>query len=484
MMDWLYDNWLWLFYISEWIIRLAMLPVVTRKRQPISAMAWLLAIFLVPWLGLLLYALLGQYRLPRKRTKRHARLYRELGYLGESLAKVSSPLSADARDALDPAARTAVHLAETLGDMPLLAGNDVELISDSAALISRLVADIDAAEHHVHLLYYIFENDQAGGRVLDALTRAVQRGVICRVLVDAVGSKLLLRKKQARAIEAAGIHLHHALPVGLFRRQFARVDLRNHRKVAIIDGSVGYAGSQNLIRPSYGTKGFIWRDLSVRLTGPIVLELQVVFVTDWSFETGEMLDEIQWFPHPALTGDVPIQALPSGPSYPTENYQRLVVDSLYGARQRVTITTPYLVPDEPFLQACQTAVLRGVTVEIILPRRSDKTIINAVSQAYAGQLCEMGVRIHLYEQGLLHAKTMAVDEGIAFIGSSNFDIRSFALDFEINLLCFGSDVTEMLRAQQQAYIADSTELTLKAWHNRPKHTRLIQNISKLFSPLL
>jgi len=476
MHDWL--SWSLLNYLLEWVIRIVMLVVVTNRRRG-SPMAWLLVIFFLPLPGLVLYWLIGENRLPRRRAGRHARLLDELSEISRRLeghpAVVHPELPADQMPF--------VTLAERLGYMPIVGGNEALLMTETDEVIDRLVADIDAAQRHVHLLYYIFADDETGRKVADALARAVARGVKCRVLVDAVGSRPMLKRLAPRMIEQ-GVDLHAALPVNLFRRRFARLDLRNHRKLAVIDGRLGYTGSQNIVNADYGHKDLAWHDMSVRLTGPVVLELQAVFVGDWYFETDEMLVSEDVFPDPPMLGAIAAQTLPSGPDYPTENYQRMVVAALHAARRHVIITSPYFVPDEAFLQALEVAVLRGVEVEIILPRRCDQVLVGAASRAYYEDLLHLGVKLHLYDDGLLHAKTMSVDDAVALVGSSNFDIRSFELNFEISLLFYGQYVTEYLRDQQNRYIARSGQLTREEWGRRPRLRRVMENITKLLSPLL
>jgi len=474
-----YFSWSLLLYLSEWIIRVVMLFEVPRRRHPNSAMAWLLVVFFLPWPGLVLYWLIGSNRLPLRRIKLHTRILNRLHSVSQRLERHPSIV----RPALRHRAMEAVKLAEHLGYMPILGGNDVELISQTEAFINRLVSDIDAAEKHVHLLFYIFADDATGRHVVEALIRAVRRGVKCRVLVDAVGSRPFL-KRLAHEMRSGGIELHEALPVGIFRRRMARLDLRNHRKLAVIDGRVGYTGSQNIVDAGYGHKDLAWLDLMVRLRGPILVELQAVFVTDWHFETGAFLDDDEIFPEIEPAGEIAVQTLPSGPNYPTENYQRMVVAALHSAERRVTITTPYFVPDEAFLQALETAVLRGVEVELVMPRKLDQRLVAAATRSYWDDLLELGVKLYLYNQGLLHAKTMCIDESIAFIGSSNFDIRSFSLNFEINLLFYGPEVAMQLYAQQRLYIQDSFQLTADRWAQRSALKKLFQNVARLLSPLL
>jgi cardiolipin synthase A/B len=291
-------------------------------------------------------------------------------------------------------------------------------------------------------------------------------------------------KRLGRQMQKRGIEIYPVLPVNLFRRQIARIDLRNHRKLVIIDGRIAYTGSQNIVDANYGHRNLVWHDMMVRLTGPVVLDLQRVFVEDWYLERREILDGLDIFPQTAMTGTTPVQTLPSGPSYPTENYQRMVVAALHDARQHVIITTPYFIPDEAFIQAIEVAVLSDVKVELIVPHRSNQILVDTASHAYYEGLLDIGVKIYLYNEGLLHAKTMSIDNSFAFIGSSNFDIRSFALNFEINLVFYGSEVSEKLRAAQNRYISNSVQLTREVWKQRPKIHKFLQNIAQLLSPLL
>ena len=472
-------SWSTAYYISEWVIRLVMLVVVTRRRRPGSAMAWLLVISFLPVAGLILYLILGNDRLPRRRARQHRRQLQKISALGKRLEGHPSIVHPQ----LGPGSKAAAALAKSLGDMPILDGNDVTVIGRTEVFLDRLIEDIDAATNHVHLLFYIYAPDETGKRVADALARAVARGVTCRVLVDGVGSRPML-KKLARAMRDLGIDVREALPVGLFRRRVSRIDLRNHRKIAVIDGRIAYAGSQNIINADYGFRRLVFHDMMVRLTGPVALELQLVFASDWHFETDEILDGDDVFPEPHLTGSTPVQALPSGPNYPTENYQRLVVAVLHAARERVILTTPYFVPDEAFLQALETAVLRGVKVDLIVPRKSDHALVTAASRAYYDDLLTAGVKVHLFTEGILHTKAMSVDDTIALIGSGNFDIRSFKLNFEINMVFHGPGVTAELRRWQLDYIQYSDSLTAEEWSQRPRIRKVLSNIAKLLSPLL
>ena len=467
------------YEIIEWGIRLVMLVLVPYHRKPVSAMAWLLIIFFLPIPGLILFLLIGDYRIPRRRIQRHRELLQAIKFARRDSAARPHIAGPEVGKELS----STFALAKSLGDFPILGGNDFELLTETDEVIARIIADIDAAQRHVHMLFYIFAGDETGRRVADALARAVRRGVICRVLVDAVGSCGMLRTLRHKMTEE-GILLRESMPVGLFRRRMARVDLRNHRKLVVIDGRLGYTGSQNIVNADYGHRGVAYTDLMARLVGPTVLELQGVFLSDWYFETREILDDEDVYPTQALKGSGLVQTLPSGPNYPTDNYQRLLVAALYEAREHVVLTTPYFVPDEPFMQALEVAVRRGVKVDLIVPEHCHQILIGAASRAYYDDLIAVGVNVHLYKPGLLHSKTMSIDRALALIGTGNFDIRSFTLDFEVNLICYGREMTDKLRKVQGRYLRDSVPLDPVAWKQRPMIRRLVQNMAKLFSPVL
>jgi len=467
-----------LYYISEWAIRITMLMIIPFRRSPAAAKGWLLLIFFLPWVGLLVFVFVGRNRLPEWRLQR-------LQESRAQMVRVSKRLR-DSPNLIQPQftgpLAQAVLLARNLGDMPILDANQAELLSDYDGAIERLIADIDNASHHVHLLYYIFANDATGQRVMDAMARAVKRGVCCRVLMDAVGTgshvKILLRKMQQ-----VGIQAFPMLPTGLFGRKSARYDLRNHRKIAVIDGAIGYTGSQNIVNADFKA-GITYEELVVRITGPVVLELQAVFLADWYQESDELLDAPDFFPEPKRMGNVLLQVLPSGPAYERENNQRMFLALIHGAQERVVITTPYFVPDEALLQALQTAVLRGVEVHLVMNKMADQLLVSLAQKSYYEELLESGVEIHLYKAKFLHAKHLSIDSDVCLIGSSNMDIRSFQLNNEISVLIYDTGVTNQLAAEQQRYFAGSELLTLEEWDDRSFASKMAEAYARLLSPLL
>ena len=462
----------------EWAIRIAMLMVVPFRRSPAAARGWLLIVFFLPVPALILYLLIGRPSYPRWRRRRIAEARQLLSHATEQITHTGHCCQPVLPENLAPA----TLLIEHLGQLPVLGGNRVDLLADYDGVIDHLVADIDRAEHHVHLLTYIFADDAIGQRVVDALLRAAARGVACRVLIDALGSRRWAPAVR-RKLSAGGVAIARALPVSLLRRRSARADLRNHRKIAVIDAEIGYIGSQNIVAADF-VPGLVNQELMVRVTGPTVLELQAVFVTDWFLETGQILKAPTLFPHHKADGDVIAQLLPSGPDYPVAGVEPMVVALIHGARRRIVITTPYFIPDDALLQALQTAVLRGIEVQLILSAVADHPLVNLAQQSYYDELLSAGIAIHLFRGGLLHAKYLSVDDSISVIGSSNIDIRSFLLNAEASLIIYDETVAADLRSEQQRTFAACDRLLRAQWNRRSIFKKLAENIARLVSPLL
>jgi cardiolipin synthase len=464
----------WAFFLSEWAIRFVMLAVVPFRRSPAAAKGWLLLIFFEPWIGLLLYVLIGRPTMSRWRVQQMAKLPKANPKIRERVLDHPNIL-------LLPEDWTG-YLAQKLGRMPSLGGNDAEILVDYDATLARLVTDIDRARNHVHLLYFLFAADTATVPVIAALGRAVERGVVCRVLVDAVGSRSALPTLIPK-LTALGVDVRRMLPISLLGHKRTRLDLRNHRKIAIVDGRVAFTGSQNLVASDF-VAGITYEELVLRVTGPAVLELQYLFAADWFLETNEVLDSEGVFPNPEITGSISIQTLPSGPDFPTQNNQRFIVALIHAAREHIRITTPYFIPDEPMLQALETAILRGVDVDLVLSETGDKVLVSYAQRSYYEELLEAGVRVHLYQNVFLHAKFLTIDDSIGLVGTSNMDIRSFMLNAEHIIVIRDPDMTSHLKSEQQRYIANCRSLELEHWRQRSFQTKLAEHLARLFSPLL
>lgn len=475
-------SWLVLLSILEWAIRILMVPVILRRRfAPVTALAWLTLIFFLPELGLLVYLLVGVSYLGRQR----ARWHRAVVGGARRPERMAEMRSFSARPEVLPAQENMIIQAERISGNPIVGGNFVEMLDDADALVQRLVADIDAATDHVHMLFYIFWPDQNGTLVAEALKRAAQRGVHCRLLADAAGSRPLFRNHMVTELRDAGVEVQAALPVAPWRRKLARIDLRNHRKIALVDGRVAYTGSHNVVVEDYGHKrAGKWIDLSGRFTGPVVAQLQMVFLDDWAFETGHRLEHASLFPPLRPTGKVAAQVVPTGPNHEAETFRRVLVAALNAAHRKIIITTPYLVPDEPTTLALAMAADRGVEVVVVVPERSDHPLVEAAGRWYYEQLLEAGVQIFRYCDGMLHAKTITVDDAFALLGSANIDIRSFYLNFELSVLLYGQEITGHLRFAQQRYLSRCSQISLDEWRQRPVHRQYLESAAALLSPLL
>ncbi|MCD9032408.1 cardiolipin synthase [Luteimonas sp. Y-2-2-4F] len=459
---------LWIL-VADWTIRIVALAWIPMRSRPAAARSWLLLIGFVPLLGLPLYLLLGHPWLSRERVRRQA----------EASAAVRDGQAPQAALRWCPAEGTvageAAPLVERLGAFMPVRGNGVALLDDYDASLQRLLADIDAATHRVHLLYYLMFDDAAGEAMAGALERAAARGVRCRLLLDAVGAKRGLRR-YARRLGRAGVEVHAMLPGGLRWRRSGRADLRNHRKIAVIDDDVAHVGSQNLADAAF-VPGHPNRELVARVHGPIVAHLEAVFASDWYLETGEVLEVAP--ARPTHADDVACQLLPSGPAYPFPNAGDTIATLIHLARRRVVLTTPYFVPDDAIVGAMRIAALSGVEVQLILSASNNQRLTALAQHASYEELLACGVRIALHRPRFLHAKHMSVDDDIALVGSINLDIRSFALNAEIGLLCYDPAVVARMRAVESEYLADAEAVDPADWRRRPRWRRSLEGIARL-----
>ncbi|KRG46035.1 cardiolipin synthase [Stenotrophomonas panacihumi] len=471
MPDWLEGTWL---LALDWLIRLGALCWIPARTTPGAARSWLLLVGFVPLLGLPLYLLFGHPWLSRQRIVRQAQA-------SQVIREQQAPLTALRwAPQVDTASDEIAPLVERQGDFMPTRGNGVELLDDYRASLAALIADIDGARERVHLLYYLMFDDAVGEAVVEALLRAAARGVRCRLLLDAVGAKRALRRYRKRLIKG-GVDVQALLPGGLRWKRSGRMDLRNHRKIAVIDNRLGYIGSQNLAEPDF-VAGHPNRELVARVRGPVVNHLEAVFASDWFVETGERLEVIADAPHDA--GDVATQVLPSGPAYPYENARDAVNALIHLARRKVVLVTPYFVPDEATLSALRIAAVSGVEVQLILSESNNQRLTAWAQEAYYDELLRAGVKIALYRPHFLHAKHLSVDEDIAVLGSINLDIRSFALNAEIGLLCYDRGIVEQLRRIEQDYLSDARALALPGWRQRPTWRRSREGIARLADALM
>src|SRR5437773_2657718 len=474
--------------ILGWIIAILMLFIVPVNRKPSSATAWLLLIFLVPYFGLILFLLLGSPKLPKRRRA-------EQRNMSELISKLVAEAKAQPELApiLDPeiSARYEpfITLNTNLASMPAIGGNAIELLPEYNAVFARIAQDIDSAQKFVHVEYFATSRDEETEAIFAAMDRAASRGVKVRVLIDHLGShKYPNFKEMQERLTAAGIEHHLSFPLHFFGAKYTRIDLRNHRKIVVIDGQLGYTGSQNLIKRNYFRKDAIYYDeLVARIRGPVVGELEAAFATDWYCESGILLTR-QNAPEvaiqPRAEGEMLCQILPSGSGFEDENNLMLFTAIIHAARKTLVITNPYFIPDDALMTAITSAAQRGVDVTLFNSEASDQFLVSHAERSYYEDRLRAGVKIYQYKQTiLLHSKHMTIDEDIAVIGSSNLDIRSFQLNLEVTLICYDAKVVADLRQIEANYIRKSKQVYLKEWKTRSARKILFENISRLTAAL-
>ena len=413
-------------------IRITAIIVIPRNRRPMSAMAWLLAVFFIPYIGVLLFLLIGNPRLPRARRRKQDQINALIAETSDQLH--FGTLRPHAPDWF----RSVVSMNQHLGALPISGDNGAHLISDYQKSLDAMAEAIRSAKEYVHVEFYILQSDASTDNFFRAMEEAAARGIPVRVLLDHWANRWKPRYRATiNRLTAMGAEWHLLLPMQPLKGRMQRPDLRNHRKLLVVDGSIGYLGSQNVTDSSYNLKknikrGLHWVDLMVRVDGPIVLSLNAIFLSDWYSETDEILSDVDITKAEIGSGDLDCQIVPSGPGYEVENNLRLFLALVYAAQQRIMIVSPYFVPDEALLLAVSAACERGVQVELFVSEEGDQAVVYHAQRSYYEALLRAGVRIWMYRKPyILHTKSLTIDDEIAVIGSSNMDMRSFGLNLEV-----------------------------------------------------
>lgn len=451
---------------------------------PVVRLAWVMLVGLLPVAGVLGYLLFGEVRVSRTDRRRIRDVDRQLRSVVLPEGEVAGPLP----DSLPPELHSAFAMGHATSGMSPLEGNRATMLAEDDSAIDDMLREIAGARETVHVLFYIWLPDTSGTRMAEALIEAAGRGVTCRVQVDDVGSRRLIRSALWSRMRAAGVRLAVVLPVGnpLIETLYRRLDLRNHRKIVVVDNRVTWAGSRNCadaafaIKPKYAP----WVDVLMRVEGPLVRQFQAVFLRDWMLNGAEDLGWMLASEPPALAGGFIGQVVASGPDQTASGMSETLCAMIYAAQRRLMITTPYFLPDPALLGAICAAARRGVDTTLILPECNDSRIVAAASEGLYHSLLRSGVRLHLFRPGLLHAKILTVDGRLAMIGSANLDRRSFDLNYECNLLLYSDTVTAELDLRQASYLDRARPMTLREVQSWSRLRRIRNNAVALAGPLL
>ena len=462
-----------------------MIRVMTRPhRDPASRIAWIAVIGAFPIVGMLTYILFGETNIGRHRIDRMKKIMSSMS----ALAVITPGQEENAAGKVPERYLHLFRTGQSISGFDVIGGNSARLMADSNATIDSMVADIDAATEHVHLLFYIWLPDNNGRKMVEALKRAAARGVKCRAMADGLGSRTMIHSAHWKDMRDAGIHVATALPIGnpLLRPLHGRIDLRNHRKILVIDGRITYCGSQNcadaefLVKAKYAP----WVDAVMRFEGPIVRQNQHLFASDWMSYANEDIDDLLQQPIAAPQPGFPAQVIGTGPTVRYSAMPEIFESLFHAARRELIITTPYYVPDESMQNALCAAAWRGVKTTVIFPAKNDSWIVGGASRSYYAGLLEAGVTIYEYVGGLLHTKSLTLDGEMTLIGSANMDRRSFDLNYENNILFYDPKLTADVRSRQQQYISKSQLVNREMVESWSMSYRLRNNTLATLGPLL
>ncbi|MFC1503147.1 cardiolipin synthase [Pseudomonadota bacterium] len=485
-MEHFYQVLAWVAVFAYWLIIAGVtIRVVSRRRVVGVSLAWLMIIYIIPIGGIIFYFLFGELKLGKKRGERAKEMLVPFADWFQRLNECPGHQP----QIMNRNARPISELCERRLGIPGLSGNTLSIQDSPHKILRSLIDDIQQATESVQIEFYIWHPGGLADEVGITLINAAKRGVSVRLLLDSAGSMRFFRSHWPKLMRHAGIEITEALAVTPLRVFLRRLDLRQHRKIVVIDSSIAYTGSMNLVDPEHFKVDAgvgQWVDVMVRLTGPAVSVLNGIQAWDWEVETGER------FLPPLPTGEIKpsaentntVQVIPSGPGMPDEIIHQVLLLSIYQAQESVVITTPYFVPSEHLQHALKGASQRGLDVHIIVPDKNDSVMVEWASRSFFSELLSAGVKIHRFHGGLLHTKSVIIDDSHCLIGTVNLDMRSLWLNFEVTMAVDDLEFTQQLSWLQQQYIKDSTCLDEKEWAQRPVFNKLIEQLFYMFSPLL
>ena len=466
------------------LILISLRVLVRHELTAPARLAWLVVLFLLPYIGVVVYWMFGEIHFGREFKQKRLQIINTLYKRNPEVLGSDTALA----NSIRPEYQAAFAYSAKVTGFHTTLGNRAELMADAADTSQRMLADFDAATDHIHVLYYIWLIDGMGIDTAQALIRAAKRGVTCRAMVDGMGSRKMVGSKIWQDMKDAGVQVSVALPISNIIKVllFSRIDLRNHRKITVIDGKIGYNGSRNCADPEFRTKPKYapWIDIMLRVEGPIVAQNQMLFASDWLTENPDTPIDSFYYDTQPLPSGFAAQVFADGPTQRHGTTPQFLGALISQAQHTLTISTPYFVPDYSLVSILCATAYRGVEVTMIFPKKNDSFVVAATSHSYYWELLEAGIKIYEYKPGLLHAKTLTVDGEIGLIGSTNLDLRSFDLNYENNIVFSDKALTTAIIERQYQYIADSEEVLRTDVENWPLPYRIWNNIVATMGPVL
>ncbi len=467
-------------------IILAFTVIFLERRDATSTWAWLMVLFFIPIVGFIVYLIFGRQLTNRKIFEWDAKS--ELGTktaVQKQMRAIEAGEITYKNGELDYY-KDLYYLHLRNNDAVLTQDNDVHIFTDGEEKFNALIQDLKQATDHIHLLYYIVRHDDLGNQIADVLIERAQAGVEVRFLYDDMGSRRLGRKYKRR-LENAGVEVVSFFPPKIPKINL-KINFRNHRKLAIIDGSVGYIGGFNIGDEYLGKdeKFGYWRDTHLRVQGGAVRNMQVRFTLDWNQASPHKMTFEDRFYERAHNehGDVGVQIVSSGPDSEWEQIKLGYIKMILSAKDYIYIQTPYFIPDESLMDAVRIAALSGVKVKLMIPNKPDHMFVYWATMSYVGDLLNAGAEAYIYQKGFLHAKTIVVDGKIASVGTANIDVRSFRLNFEVNAFLYDKEIAKELVKKFQEDMLESSQMTQKLYQERSLVIRFKESVSRLLSPIL
>lgn len=468
----------WILYI--YIIISIIVVILLENRNPAKSLIWVLVLIFLPIVGIIFYAFVGQNfrrkKIVSKKSLHRLNVHTDFDYYrGRKQEKDSLPLEI----------KHTIKLLENCAEAPVYGQSKIDVFTSGKDTFDAIFADIESAKEHIHVEFYIVEPDELGFRFRDLLIKKANEGVRVRFIYDYLGG-FGLKKKFLQPLRAAGIFVHAFMPAIPYI-SLSKVNYRNHRKLVVVDGRVGYTGGMNVAdRYIKGNRRGLWRDTQVRFEGAAVHGLQNAFLIDWFFVSQKLISDSKYYPKPKVFSDLQnlVQIVSSGPDTDFENVMQGVVSIMNSARKYIYIHTPYFLPTESILSALQIASLGDVDVRLMLPEKSDTHLAQMATRSYLLQMLEAGVRVFFYKKAFLHSKAIVVDDLVSTVGTSNMDFRSYEQNFELNAFVYDEKTAKTLREAFENDLKQCREVTLDGWKRRKKKERLKDSIARLFSPLL